>query len=144
MPRKDISKQTSKKRESTSNKEVYCGINEPKSKQRRGSMRECAERGQIRYFGLKKIDDRAMKTYGLRTEKGKQKHMDDTLKKLGSYRGKRYRLRADLPYEKDRNKKAEMKEEIKKLTVKIAEQTRRYHELKKTMDLKRQSRRKTR
>jgi hypothetical protein len=33
----------------------YCGVNDPPKKHRRGTAKECAEKGQIRYYGLSKI-----------------------------------------------------------------------------------------
>ena len=35
---------------------IVCGVTEPTKKQRRGSMKECATRKQIRYYGIKKVD----------------------------------------------------------------------------------------
>lgn len=35
---------------------VYCGIGTVPKGYRRGTMKECAESGQIRYYGLKKVD----------------------------------------------------------------------------------------
>src|SRR5438105_1319796 len=35
---------------------VYCGVGKMPKGQKRGTMRECAEKGQIRYYGIKKID----------------------------------------------------------------------------------------
>lgn len=40
--------------------EPYCGIGDPKKGQKRGSMRECAEKGQIRYYGIHKIDPKTL------------------------------------------------------------------------------------
>ena len=36
--------------------EPYCGIKKPPKGYRRGNMKECAEKGKISYFGLKKVD----------------------------------------------------------------------------------------
>jgi hypothetical protein len=35
---------------------IFCGIGKMPKKSRRGTMRECAEKGQIRYYGIKKVD----------------------------------------------------------------------------------------
>lgn len=35
---------------------IVCGVTEPKGKQRRGTMKECAEMKQVRYYGIKKVD----------------------------------------------------------------------------------------
>ena len=39
---------------------VYCGIADVPKDQHRGSMRECAEKKQIRYYGIKKVDKRTL------------------------------------------------------------------------------------
>ncbi len=39
---------------------VYCGIGDVPKGKRRANMVECAELGQVRYFGLKKIDSRTI------------------------------------------------------------------------------------
>ena len=33
----------------------YCGVNEPPKKHRRGTVQECLEKGQIRYYGIQKV-----------------------------------------------------------------------------------------
>ena len=35
---------------------IYCGIGKVPKGSKRGSMKECVESGQIRYYGIKKID----------------------------------------------------------------------------------------
>ena len=37
---------------------AFCGIGQIPKGKKRGSMKDCAELGQIRYYGLKKIDQR--------------------------------------------------------------------------------------
>ena len=39
---------------------IYCGIGKIQKGHRRGNMRECAEKGQIRYYGIKKIDTKTL------------------------------------------------------------------------------------
>lgn len=38
----------------------YCGINEIPKDHRRGTLAECAEKGQLRYYGLKKYDEKEL------------------------------------------------------------------------------------
>jgi len=40
--------------------EIYCGIGKIPKRQRRGNMKECAEKGQVRYYGIKKIDTKTL------------------------------------------------------------------------------------
>lgn len=37
---------------------IYCGINKIPKGHKRGNMKECAEKGQIRYYGIKKVDQK--------------------------------------------------------------------------------------
>jgi hypothetical protein len=39
---------------------IFCGIGKMPKGQKRGNMRECAEKGQIRYYGIKKIDPKTL------------------------------------------------------------------------------------
>jgi hypothetical protein len=41
---------------------VYCGIGDVPKGYKRGNMTECVEKGQIRYYGIKKIDTRTLET----------------------------------------------------------------------------------
>ena len=36
--------------------DIYCGIGKPPKGKKIGSMKECAEMGQVRYYGIKKVD----------------------------------------------------------------------------------------
>jgi len=40
--------------------DIYCGIGKVPTGLRRGTMKECATKGQIRYYGVKKIDGRLL------------------------------------------------------------------------------------
>ena len=40
--------------------DIYCGSRKVPKNKRLGSMIECAEKGQVSYWGLKKIDTRIM------------------------------------------------------------------------------------
>ena len=40
--------------------DIFCGIGKIPKKSRRGTMRECAEKGQVRYYGIKKIDAKTL------------------------------------------------------------------------------------
>lgn len=44
----------------TQKKKPYCSIGEVPKGQKRGSMKECADMKQIRYYGVKKIDSRTL------------------------------------------------------------------------------------
>ena len=59
---KKVSKKDSKKASKPAKKiEPYCGIKDPLPKNKRlGTMDECYSRGEIRYFGLNKIDSKVI------------------------------------------------------------------------------------
>lgn len=40
-----------------SEKKIYCGINEPNKKQKRGTEQECIDKKQVKYYGLNKVDE---------------------------------------------------------------------------------------
>jgi len=99
-------------------KKAYCGIGTMTKQHRRGSMKECAEQGQIRFYGLKKIDSKLVES----VKKGSKKTTGPSLmSQLGTIRGKILKFKKDYKYEKDKAKKEEIKETIRKL-VKESEQ----------------------
>jgi len=42
--------------------DIYCGADKLKKNQRRGNMKECSEKKQIRYFGIYKVDPKTLKS----------------------------------------------------------------------------------
>lgn len=58
---------------------VYCGICKLPKGKRQGTMKECAELGQVRYYGLHKMDP---KTLELAHAKGANKAEPETYKNL--------------------------------------------------------------
>ena len=50
--------------------EIFCGIGKVPAKSRLGSMKECAEKKQIRYYGVKKVDPKILEI-ALGTKKDK-------------------------------------------------------------------------
>ena len=60
-PNKKESKKKSKKESKKESKlKPYCGIKTVPKNKRRGTMDECYSRGEIRYFGLNKIDSKVI------------------------------------------------------------------------------------
>jgi len=39
---------------------IYCGVDDVPNGKRRGSMKECLEKQQVRYWGVKKVDSRLL------------------------------------------------------------------------------------
>jgi hypothetical protein len=98
-------------------KAVYCGINDVPKGKKRGSMRDCAKIGQVRYYGLYKIDKKTA-TLDRQDALKYRKLKAVLLKNYGSYSGKIARLKKDIPYIKDENKKIEAKKLLNDLILK--------------------------
>ena len=43
--------------------DIFCGVGKVPSGKRRGTMKECFEKKQVRYWGVKKIDSRILSDY---------------------------------------------------------------------------------
>jgi len=58
---------------------IYCGIDDIPKGYRRGTMKECADKGQVRYYGIKQIDSRLVASINAKKNPPKV----DELKVLG-------------------------------------------------------------
>lgn len=99
---------------------IYCGIKEelPRGYSKRGSMLECAKkRNGIMYFGIKKVDDNIIAV--ARRPKVKEITSSKLLLEITSNRGRLYKMKKDYPYEKDPQKKKEIRAEFEKIRAKI-------------------------
>jgi hypothetical protein len=104
------SKTTSKKNSKTPTKvkkepklKVFCGITQPIPKgYRLGSMTECLEKKQIRYYGLKKIDNK------LADSLNKKDSKKDIMLKVAGLRGKLSKLKKDIDASKNIESKKKM------------------------------------
>jgi hypothetical protein len=104
--KKTVSKKTSKK--ATSKKEpklkVFCGITQPIPKgYKLGSMKECLEHKQVRYYGLKKIDSKLVES--MNDNKATKLEI---ISKMASLRGKIDRLKKEIDASKNANEKKKM------------------------------------
>lgn len=96
-----------------SDKELYYGPGDVPKNKRRANIKEALEANQIRYYGVKKVDERIIK-------KAQQKDQDkQTIRDL---QNKKIRLMAkikrmikEIKAEKDIKKKNEMKDEVRAL-----------------------------
>ena len=89
--------------------DIFCGVGKVPSGKRRGTMLECFEKKQVRYWGVKKIDSRILNNYN------KSDAIAETKTKLlldaAKISGRIKRLQREL--ENDKNTKSEI-ENIKK------------------------------
>lgn len=93
--------------------DIYCGIgNVPKGK-RRGTMRECVERNQVRYWGIKSIDPKLIG--GVKKKQAQQKSIIQVRNELIKLQARKRKLIDQIKKEKNEIKKEEMKNEARKI-----------------------------
>lgn len=111
-------------------KEIYCGVGDVPKGHKAGTMKECAEKGQIRMYGLHKIDP---KTLDLVRKKQKMtESREKLLIKLAGYRGLINRFKGRYEGAKDKDKKKEYYTEWKKAEAnakKIIEKAKKIEEM---------------
>ena len=92
---------------------INCGIGNLKKNQKRGSMKQCSDKGQIRYYGLKKVDKRIIDN--LKKDKKMKISRGDILKKLTVLRVKIKNNKSKIMAEKDKEKKEKLKDKTRKI-----------------------------
>jgi hypothetical protein len=145
MPPKAKSKKTSKKASKKASKKeskkkvskpkkIYCGAGEVPSGHRRGTMMECIEKNQVRYYGVKKVDSRLLSK--LRSKRDIEKERDKLVLKTKGYKHKIVALRKKFFDKKTpRETKLKLKEEI----LELNELYKKYHEKFKKIDARHKS-----
>jgi predicted nuclease with TOPRIM domain len=109
--------------------ETYCGIGKTPKGQRLGTMRECAESGQIRLYGLRKIDPKLIE---LVKKKGSTSiNRNKVIKDMVGLRGKIKGLKRKIDSEKDNKEKKKMKKELEKLEADLDKVQAKYKEIEK-------------
>ena len=102
---KTVSKKKSKKTPS----KIFCGITDPIPKgYRLGSMVECLEKNQVRYYGLKKIDSKVL---GLASKKKDTETESQLQIKAAGLKGKLTKIKRDLDNSTNLNDKKKLVEE---------------------------------
>lgn len=91
----------------------YCGVSNIPKGHKRGTMKECAQIGQVRYYGLKKIDPRTLE----HAKKSRGESKRNLIIQRAKLRGKLNLLKRKHGAEKDSNKKKKINEEYKKVVV---------------------------
>ncbi len=102
---------------------VYCSIgNVPKNK-KRGSMKECIEKKQIRYYGIKKVDSKLVASV-LKSKKNQNNIEKIKLKEITlSARLKKIKTEYDKENKRSKSQKNEKKiNELKGKYNKLADQ----------------------
>ena len=113
-------KKDSKKPKKVKELKVFCGITDPIPKGfRLGSMQECLDKGQVRYYGLKKIDNKVIEAANKKPETEA-----DLQVKAAGFRGKLTKLKRDLDKTDNPAEKQKIKteyEEIRKQLLAVGE-----------------------
>jgi hypothetical protein len=90
-PKKTTSKKTPSKK-TPSKKKIFCGITRPIPKTHRlGSMKECLDLKQVRYYGLKKIDDKLAESVNVKKET-----KSELMIQIAGLRGKLSKIKRDI------------------------------------------------
>lgn len=110
-------------------KEVYCGIKPLKKNQKLGSMKECADKKQIKYWGIKKADAKLVE-YARKSSKGRETLTSMKLK-IVKLRGKQARLKKLISGEKIKAEKDKLQKELDKVQDDLAAAGVKYKQIEK-------------
>ena len=116
---KKESKKTTSKKVSKPKKEpklkVFCGISQPIPKGHKlGSMKECLELKQVRYYGLKKIDSKLADSINVKKES-----KSELMIKIAGLRGKLSKVKRDIDNSKNFEEKKKLTEEFETVRKQI-------------------------
>ena len=75
---------------------AYCGIGKIPKTQRKGTMKECAEKKQVRLYGLYKIDPQLVNPKAKLTPKDKKIGKNDIRALIFKFKGRFQRLKTEL------------------------------------------------
>lgn len=104
---------------------IFCGITEVPKGQKRGSQEECFNKGQIRYYGVKKIDKSFLKEQKVSTKK----HRKSLMLQISENRGKIRKLEMDHDRHANYDKKKEFKLKIQELKEQNSELLKKYRKI---------------
>jgi len=107
---------------------IICGINKLRKNEKRGSLKECIKKRQIRYYGLVKVDKKKLDKIIEQLDKEKKKEKETKqfpealknayLKGIRLLR-KRTKIELEIKQEKDKNKKLKLKKQKEEINDKI-------------------------
>jgi len=100
---------------------IYCGIKNVPKGYKLGTMQECLEKNQVRYWGLNKIDPKLLES----TKKSKKSTLtrDSVAIKMVGLRGKVSRLTKQFENAKNKTDKDKFKLELLKAKKELTEIT---------------------
>jgi hypothetical protein len=105
---------------------IFCGIGDVPKGKKRGSMAQCAEMGQIRYYGVKKVDQKLISSV-IKDKKTRSSLKKTTVDKklellytsMASATGQITKLKKQIAAEKDAKEKDKYKKELAKVEKKL-------------------------
>ncbi len=119
--------------------DIYCGSKKLPKNKKMGSMKECAEKGQVTYWGIKKIDSRILenmqgqKKMSLDKARMQKIKLDTRLKKLTK----------DLDATKEKEKKQTIKKQMEKTKKELEKATKDFKEAFRLAEEKKASKKST-
>jgi hypothetical protein len=99
-------------------KKVYCSVGTIPKGQRLGTMKECADLKQIRYYGVKKIDPKLLEA--IKKNSVKKESRDKLAIDMARLRGRVSGISKKISGEKDKDKKAKLQEDLEKAKNELA------------------------
>lgn len=123
---------------------VFCNIGDVPKGKKRGSMKECVELGQVKYYGVKKVDQRlindAIQGKKLKSKVNKSGNiMEDLTLDMVMLGGKIKKLQGQLKAEKNKENAAKITKEIESQQKKLADVRIKLQKLKTANDKKKGS-----
>lgn len=100
----------------------YCGFEDVPKGHRKGTMKECVEKKQIRLFGLHKIDPKTVKNFRLKLKQGKvlPETREKLLLLLANLKGRRRTISVRAEKTKDKLVSQQYKDELKNVESRIS------------------------
>ena len=102
---------------------IYCGARDVPKGKKLGSMKQCVEKGQISYYGVKKVDSKLLEKH--MGSKKKKKDAMKVLMKLAEQKGtlsaKLNKMKKAIEVEKDKKKLKVLEKQKDELQTKFKE-----------------------
>ena len=118
---------------------IYCGASKVPKGQTLGSMKECVEKNQVRYWGVKKVDSRLLEKKSIKKGKSVKETRDKAAIQMIGLRGKVAKLTKQLSEEKDKKKKLALTKELAKAKKEFTEASTLFNKLEKQRSQSRSS-----
>jgi len=115
-------------------KQVVCGIGKVGKNQKLGSMKECAEKKQIRYWGVNKVDPKILELAKKGSKRGESRK--SIILKMVGLRGKLTKLRKEIAATKDKKEKDKLEKEKAKFEAELEVVAKKFEKIEKEKNKK--------